>query len=185
MAMGKNELNELRRQAERAQKDARREGKNLGAAAIAETLMYVGELLADKLDALAPPKISIAPEPMVLALGEPHLIAAWAAQTGGKRIYPEEPGIVLDTPEVTIEIADPSWQQEWEPADPDAPIILCDKPECNNPAIVNLVSEHESDMWIHQYCWPCAKTFYTAHFATRERYAGFTVAELESLAPNA
>ena len=61
MAMGKNELNELRRQAERAQKDARREGKNLGAAAIAETLMYVGELLADKLDALAPPKISIAP----------------------------------------------------------------------------------------------------------------------------
>ena len=144
---------------------------------------------------------------MVLALGEPHLIAAWAAQTGGKRIYPEEPGIVLDTTEVTVEItdddleepgivldtpevgrveiADPSWQQEWEPADPDAPIILCDKPECNNPAIVNLVSEHESDMWIHQYCWPCAKTFYTAHFATRERYAGFTVAELESLAPNA
>ena len=225
MAMGKNELNELRRQAERAQKDARREGKNLGADAIAETLMYVGELLADKLDALAPPKISIAPEPMVLALGEPHLIAAWAAQTGGKRIYPEEPGIVLDTTEVTVEITDddldldgyerepyiplkpqhdateclaagwecslhskaddPSWQQEWEPADPDAPIILCDKPECNNPAIVNLVPEHESDMWIHQYCWPCAKTFYTAHFATRERYAGFTVAELESLAPNA
>ena len=58
MAMGKNELNELRRQAERAIADADRfnalnpafaEGES--SIAVARTLMYVGELLADKLDA--------------------------------------------------------------------------------------------------------------------------------------
>ena len=47
--MGKHELEHLRKEAEQAIADADRWSGNAGWAAVAKTLMYVGELLADRL----------------------------------------------------------------------------------------------------------------------------------------
>ena len=46
--MGKHELEHLRKEAEQAIADAGRWSGNAGWAAVAKTLMYVGELLADR-----------------------------------------------------------------------------------------------------------------------------------------
>ena len=48
--MGKHELEHLRKEAEQAIADAGRWSGNAGWAAVAKTLMYVGELLADRLE---------------------------------------------------------------------------------------------------------------------------------------
>ena len=57
-------------------------------------------------------------------------------------------------------LGDPSWQQEWEPEDPDTPIIRCAALHCGNPAILNLVPDRKGLIWIHRRCWPCAKASY-------------------------
>ena len=55
--MGKNELEHLRKEAEQAIADAARWPANAGWAAVAKTLMYVGELLADRLEGLEQPVV--------------------------------------------------------------------------------------------------------------------------------
>ena len=61
--MDKNELEHLRKEAEWAILEAERFTDTAGFAAIAHTLMYVGELLAARMDEphieMAPPKIDI------------------------------------------------------------------------------------------------------------------------------
>ena len=61
--MGKNALEHLRKEAEQAIADAERWSDNEGSAAIAKTLMYVGELLATSLSGprieMPPPKIEV------------------------------------------------------------------------------------------------------------------------------
>ena len=63
--MGKHELAELRKQAERATTDADRFTDFAGQVAIAKAIMYAGELLADRLDTPAPQVYIKPPTPTI------------------------------------------------------------------------------------------------------------------------